>query len=142
MKHEIVKHSYICFYFHRHHTIDFQDNYFLIFFEKTNHLKFDRKLMKTKDMARHTTMGFRSSTCGLTGFFWLLSHVIYLKLTKVLLECLLSQTEYWVVEFFFLSLTNWGLNFLQNKSSQTSHINFSPEKLRKLQLQACKFFEW
>ena len=26
----------------------------------------------------------RSSTCPLTGFFWLLSHVIYLKLTRVL----------------------------------------------------------
>ena len=34
-----------------------------------------------------------SSTCALTSFFWLLSHVIYLKLTKVLEECLLSQTE-------------------------------------------------
>ena len=33
----------------------------------------------------------KSSTCPLTGFFWLLSHVIYLKLTKVLYECLLSQ---------------------------------------------------
>ena len=35
----------------------------------------------------------RFSTCALTGFFWLLSHVIYLKLTKVLKECFLSQTE-------------------------------------------------
>ena len=35
----------------------------------------------------------RSSTCALTGFFWLLRHVIYLKLTKVLKECFLSQTE-------------------------------------------------
>ena len=26
----------------------------------------------------------RSSTCPLAGFFWLLSHVIYLKLTRVL----------------------------------------------------------
>ena len=33
-----------------------------------------------------------SSTSPLTGFFWLLSHVIYLKLTKVSYECLLSQT--------------------------------------------------
>ena len=36
-----------------------------------------------------------SSTCPLTGFFWLLSHVIYLKLTKVSYECLLSQS--WVM---------------------------------------------
>ena len=33
-----------------------------------------------------------SYTCLLTGFFWLLNHVIYLKLTKFLLECLLSQS--------------------------------------------------
>ena len=33
-----------------------------------------------------------SSTCPLTGFFWLLNHVIYLKLTKVSYECLLSQS--------------------------------------------------
>ena len=33
---------------------------------------------------------YRSSTCPLTSFFWLLSHVIYLKLTKELKECLLS----------------------------------------------------
>ena len=38
------------------------------------------------------TKAFRSSTCPLTGFFWLLSHVIYLKLTRVLKECLLSQS--------------------------------------------------
>ena len=29
----------------------------------------------------------------LTGFFWLFSHVIYLKLTRVLKECLLSQAS-------------------------------------------------
>ena len=52
-----------------------------------------------------------SSTCPLTGFFWLLSHVIYLKLTRVLLDCLLSQAEWWVAELLFLSLNNWGLNF-------------------------------
>ena len=32
-----------------------------------------KKSWKTKEL--------RSSTCALTGFFWLLSHVIYLKLT-------------------------------------------------------------
>ena len=31
-----------------------------------------------------TSNTFRYSTCPLTGFFWLLSHVIYLKLTRVL----------------------------------------------------------
>ena len=37
----------------------------------------------------------RSSTWPLTSFFWLLSHVIDLKLTKVLWECLLIQS--WVM---------------------------------------------
>ena len=33
------------------------------------------------------TKSLGSSTCALTGFFWLLSHVIYLKLTRELQEC-------------------------------------------------------
>ena len=74
----------------------------------------------------------RSSTCPLTGSFWLLSHVIYLKLTKVLYECLLSQAEWWIAELLFLSLNNWGLNFLQNECSQSSQIYLSPEKVRKM----------
>ena len=82
----------------------------------------------------------RFSTCPLTSFFWLLSHVIYLKLTKILYECLLSQAEWWVAELLFLSLNNWGLNFLQNKCSQSSQIYLSPEKLRKVfTFQSCKF---
>jgi hypothetical protein len=45
-----------------------------------------------------------------------------------------------VVELFFLSLNNWGLNFLQNKCSQSSQIYLSAEKLRKVfTLQSCKF---
>ena len=32
-------------------------------------------------------------------------------------ECLLTQAEWWVAELLFLSLNNWGLNFLQNKCS-------------------------
>ena len=73
-----------------------------------------------------------SFTCALTGFFWLLSHLIYLKLTKVLKECFLSQTEWWVVKVIFLSLrpeawTFWKLNFV-NPLRFTSH----QKKLRKL----------
>ena len=34
-----------------------------------------------------------SSTCALTSFFFELSHVIYLKLTRVIQECLLSLNE-------------------------------------------------
>ena len=73
-----------------------------------------------------------SATCALTCFFWLLSHVIYLKLTKVLTECFLSQTEWWEVKVLFLSLrpevwTFWKLNFV-NPLRFTSH----QKKLRKL----------
>ena len=63
-----------------------------------------------------------SSTCPLTGLFWLLSHAIFLKMTKVLYECLLSQAEWWVAELLFLSLNNWCLIFLQNECSQSSQI--------------------
>ena len=69
-----------------------------------------------------------SSTCALTGFFWLLSHVIYLKLTK----CFLSQTEWWLVKVLFLSLrleawTFWKLNIV-NPLRFTSH----QKKLKEL----------
>ena len=36
---------------------------------------------------------FWSSTCALRCFFWLVSHVIYFKLTRELQECLLSQAS-------------------------------------------------
>ena len=51
-----------------------------------------------------------------------------------------SKVEWWVVELLFLSLNNWGLNFLQNESSQFSQIYLSPEKLSKV----CTFqsFKW
>ena len=66
----------------------------------------------------------------------------YLKLTKVLYECLLSQAEWWVAELLLLSLNNWGLTFLQNKCSQSSEIYLSPEKLRKVfTFQSCKFLD-
>ena len=76
----------------------------------------------------------RSSTCALTGFFWLLSHMIYLNLTKVLKERFLSQTLVMMssIEVLFLSLrpeawTFWKLNFV-NPLRFTSH----QKKLRKL----------
>ena len=43
-----------------------------------------------------------------------------------------SKVEWWVVELFFVSLNNWGLNFLQNEFSQSSQIYLSQEKLRKM----------
>ena len=42
------------------------------------------------------------------------------------------KAEWWVAELLFLSLNNWGLNFLQNESSQFSQIYLSPEKLSKV----------
>ena len=51
-----------------------------------------------------------------------------------------SKVEWWVVELLFLSLNNWGLNFLQNESSQFSQIYLSPEKLSKVfTFQSCKW---
>ena len=46
----------------------------------------------------------RSSTRPLTSLFWLLSHEIYLKLTRVLhiWECLLSPAEWWVAELLII----------------------------------------
>ena len=43
-----------------------------------------------------------SSTCPSTSFFWLLSHVIYLELTRVSYECLLSRAEWWVAELYII----------------------------------------
>ena len=51
-----------------------------------------------------------------------------------------SKVEWWVVELLFLSLNNWGLNFLQNESSQFPQIYLSPEKLSKVfTFQSCKW---
>ena len=83
-----------------------------------------------------------SSTCDLTGFFWILSHVIYLKLTRVLYPFLLSKAEWWIPELLFLSLNNWGLNFLQNESSQFSQIYLSPEKLRQMFTFSFEWWNW
>ena len=41
-------------------------------------------LLKISISNSRNLLGLRSSTCPLTSSFWLLSHVIYLKLTKVL----------------------------------------------------------
>ena len=42
------------------------------------------------------------------------------------------KAVWWVAELNFLSLNNWGLNFLQNEFSQSSQIYLSQEKLRKM----------
>ena len=41
----------------------------------------------------HCIASLLSSTCALTSFFFELSHVIYLKLTRELQECLLTQAS-------------------------------------------------
>ena len=41
------------------------------------------------------------------------------------------HAEWWVAELLFLSLNIWGLNFLQNECSQSSHEK-NWEKLRKM----------
>ena len=48
----------------------------------------------------------------------------------------------WVAEPIFLSLNNWGLNFLQNECSKSFQIYLSPEKLRKMFSIRSSTFEW
>ena len=43
---------------------------------------------------------------------------------------------------FFLSLNNWGLNFLQNECSQSSQIYLSPEKLRQMFTFSFEWWNW
>ena len=84
-----------------------------------------------------TTLG--SSTCALTGFFWLLSHVIYLKLTKVF------SFPNWVMSSkrSFSVFQAWGLNFLKTKFCQSSQIYLSPEKTEKtVYFLSLETFEW
>ena len=52
-----------------------------------------------------------------------------------------SSFQSWVMgsRTSFLSLNDWGLNFLQNECSQSSQIYLSPEKLRKLS-RKCQLF--
>ena len=54
----------------------------------------------------------RSSTCPLTGFFWLLSHVVYLKLTGV---CIISVSSFSILQninFWMIKFTVLQSNFL------------------------------
>ena len=62
--------------------------------------------------------GLRASFSVLRRKSWELSHVIYLKLTNSYNSVFFSKVEWWIAELLFLSLNNWGLNFLQNESSQ------------------------
>ena len=39
------------------------------------------------------------------------------------------KDEWWVAKLLFLSLNNWGLNFLQYEYSQSSQMYLSLEKL-------------
>ena len=45
---------------------------------------------------------FRSSTCALTGFFWLLSHVIYLKLNKRITRVSsFPSFNFWMIDYSY-----------------------------------------
>jgi hypothetical protein len=51
-----------------------------------------------------------------------------------------AKAQWWKAKLLFLSLNNWGLNFLQNECSQSSQIYISPEKRRKMfTFHSCKF---
>ena len=53
------------------------------------------------------------------------------------------KAEWWVAELLFLSLNNWGLNFLQNECSQSSQIYLLPENWeKKFTSQSWNFFNF
>ena len=61
----------------------------------------------------------RFSTCALRGFFWLLSHVIYLKVTRELHDCLRSQAsifEWWITVIPKKAIWHFGKIVLVNLS--------------------------
>ena len=59
---------------------------------------------------------FRSSTC----FFWLLSHVIYLKLTRVL-----RVSSFSILQIFNFWMTKFTVFLVRGKSEKIQSINFS-----------------
>ena len=64
----------------------------------------------------------RLSICDLRGFFWLLCHVIYLKLTIELQECLLSQAsifEWWIIVIPKKAIWHFGKIVLVNLSRKS-----------------------
>ena len=71
--------------------------------------------------------------------FWLLNHVVYLKVSDRILiigSCLVKLST--LVDTF-KTFVHSGPKFLQNESSQFSRIYFSPEKLRQMfTFQFCK----
>ena len=93
----------------------------------------------------------RFSICGASNNIWAPPHVLW----QVFFGCWVTwsisswqeyyksfffpNAEWWVAELIFLSLDNWGPNFLQNECSQSSQIYLSPEKLTlKKAEQFCK----
>ena len=71
---------------------------------------------------------------------WTISSLSWQKYYK---SVFFPKAKWWVAELLFLSLNNWGLNFLQNECSQFSQIYLLPEKLRKMfTFQSCKFSDW
>ena len=106
----------------------------------TNNSKNNRKIFNWFKLTRLLS----SSTCALTGFFWLLSHVIYLKLTKVLYECLLinftklqflNNKIYSYTKNNYLALGNlvfWSISSLKTKSKHLSQFFWWEINLREL----------
>ena len=60
--------------------------------------------------------GFRASFCALRRKSCELTHVIYLKLTILIIVSSFPKLKGGGSRTFFLSFNNWGLNFLQNES--------------------------
>ena len=84
---------------------------------KVRHIFLDFKV--SRYIENHSFLSIRFSTCALTGLFWLLSHVIYFKLTKELQECLLSQAsifEWWITIIPKKAIWHFGKIVLFNYS--------------------------
>ena len=98
-----------------------------------------------KTKKRKFLVTFMSSSCPLTSFFWLLSHMIYLELIKVLLECLLSQSCFWMTKLKVIPKKTWqfgkinvSVNFIiqkfsvslvRSKSERIESIHFETEEV-------------
>ena len=101
------------FYFHRHHALDFIDNHFIFFFEKTNHLKFDTKLRKNQKYASSYTTRFTF-------------HFTVLWFFKIIIISKYSFAIVWnVKDMSILSYLTWSKNVSKILPKSNEHLEFT-----------------
>ena len=102
-------------------------------------------LMGTQFLLHHLNQ--RSYTCPLASFFWLLSHVIYLKLNKSIIQessfSIWQNLNFWMIKFTVTVLYQ-KKNYLQNlvnliiqkfarlKSKHFSHFSHKSERIESI----------